>query len=56
MRALLSIISQNLLIDSNRIVKNLSKDGFKYSSQDFDNNVLDLQSWTKYLAQSKETQ
>ena len=27
---------------------------FKYLSQDFDN-ILDLQSWTKYLAHSKET-
>ena len=28
------------LLDS--LVKNLKKDGFKYSSQEFDNNVLDL--------------
>ena len=53
MRAFLSIIRQDLLIDSNRIVKNLCKNDFKYLSQDFDN-ILDLQSWTKYLAHSKE--
>ena len=26
----------------NRLVKNLDKDDFKYSSQEFDNNVLDF--------------
>ena len=31
------------------LVKNLSKDDFKYLSQEFNNNALDLQSFTKYL-------
>ena len=31
------------LLDS--LVKNLKKDDFKYSSQEFDNNVLDLVKW-----------
>ena len=31
------------------LVKNLNKNDFKYLSQEFDNNVLDLQVRTKYL-------
>ena len=27
------------------LLKNLGKDDFKYLSQEFDNNILDLQSW-----------
>ena len=31
------------------LVKNLSKDDFKYLSQELNNNALDIQSFTKYL-------
>ena len=36
---------QFLSFSLDTLVKNLSNDDFKYLSQEFDNNVLDLQSW-----------
>ena len=43
---------QFLSFSLDSFVKNLSKDGFKYLSQEFDNNLFDLQSWKKYMRQS----
>ena len=37
----------------NSVVKNLGKDDFKYFSQEFDNNVLDLVKWKGFYPYEK---